>query len=129
MVKRRTRALIELGLSTLALFTTLYSWKYMWSNVEKWDKPIPASPIEITAGTLKQILFHWAYDHNVSSIRTKRRRGLLAGLLFTGCHIVAQRLARDSEVFEYNYNVGTLIGTVGYRLWYGLLHPLPGEDN
>ena len=128
MVRRRTRALIELGVSTLSLLATAYSWKYLWDNGEKWDDPIPASLVGLVAGAIHNVVFHWMYDHDVAEMRSSRRRGFLAGTLFVAIHALARRVAADSEAFEYNYNTGMLVGTIGYRLWYGLLYPLPGDD-
>lgn len=122
MFRRRTRALLELGVNMLALFAVTHIRKYIQ------DEPTPVSPGEFATGVLTGATICWAHDHDVGKIRTSRRRRILAMLVWTGWQQLIRCLTPDPDTFQYNFGFGTLIGTVTYRLWYGLLHPLPGDD-
>ncbi len=125
MVQRRTRALVELVMAAIGLFVQLYLWKSLWDDVEEWDEPVHASVSGLIAGALYGSGYLWVHDRDVGNIRTNRRRGLLISVC---SQRVRRRIFPRTKEFRSNFGVGTLIGTIGYRLWYGLFHPLPNGD-
>ncbi|WP_154019879.1 hypothetical protein [Halococcus sediminicola] len=131
MVQRRTRALAEFLTSALLLPLFIGMWKFQFDHADEIDgaEPYPVSLTALSAGAVSRALGHWLSDHDVCSIRTNRRRRLLFTLRWKLQNTLIQRYASDPDAFQYNYSIGTPIGTVGYRFWYGLLHPLPGDEN
>ena len=130
MVQRRTRALVELVMCALLLPITVCAWKFQFDHADEVDaEPHAVSPAALITGAIGGVTGHWLSDHDVFHIRTSRRRRAL----FSFHRIVRSRLvkryASEPSAFRYNYTVGELIGIIGYRIWYGLLHSLPGEDN
>lgn len=128
MVRRRIRAVIELGVATPLLLFVLWLWKFMWDNKEEWDDPIPVSPVGLILGALSGGLYIWGRDRNVAQIRTNLRRRAVAESVWQGWQRLVPRLSSDARTTQYNFAVGTVVGSVGYRIWYGLLHPLPGDE-
>jgi hypothetical protein len=122
MFRRRTRALFELGMSVVALFAVAHLRRQMS------DEPIPLSPGELATGALTGAILCYVHDCDVGNVRTSRRRRVLVSFVRIGLRRVVQRLFPDSDTFRQNFGFGELLGTTGYRLWYGLLHPLPGDD-
>lgn len=92
-------------------------------------KPIPLDSRWLVAGMGYRIAYNWAYDHDYSDIRTNlwRRALLLAPEFIFGLLLVSRRVP-SSETVHYNFSTGYNIGRIGYRLWYGILRPLPGTD-
>lgn len=131
MVQRRTRALAELLTSALLLPIFIRMWKFQFDHADEvyGAEPHPVLPRALVAGAVSRAIGHWLSDHDVCGIRTNRRRRLLFTLRWKLQNTLIQRFASDPDAFQYNYSIGTPIGTIGYRLWYGLLHPLPGEEN
>jgi hypothetical protein len=127
MVQRRTCALAELVISALLLPILVRIWKFQLDNAGERREPHPVLPIALATGALSRAAGHWASDTDIAGIRTNWRRRTLFTVRWKIRNILIQRYASDSDTFKYNYNTGTLIGTIGYRVWYGLLHPLPGE--
>lgn len=128
MVERRTRALFEFGIAALGVFIQIRLWKAVLNENEPGERPHGAhvSPRELAFGALYRIFSLWLYDRDVGEIRTNRRRGVL----FSMCTLVIRRrLLPQTEAFKSNFGVGGTAGMVVYRLRYGVLHPLPGEDD
>jgi hypothetical protein len=128
MVHRRTRALIELGVTIPLLLVVLWIWKFLWDHEERWDAPIAVSPVSLAVGALSAMLRVWARDRNCAKIRTNWRRRVVAESVWQGWQRLVPRLSSDARTTRYNFAVGAVIGAVGYRLWYGLLHPLPSDE-
>lgn len=125
MVQRRTRALVELVGSGLTLLVSIRLREY----IETQDEPIPVSLSGVTVGMLSQGSRLWLWDNDVAGVRTNRGRRLLHQLAWSGWQLVVRRSVLDSRVAGYDFHLGRLIGTMVYRLWYGLLRPLPGSDD
>jgi hypothetical protein len=125
MVERRTRALAELAIAVVTLLYSLFLRKYLREAAEEESGPQPLSSGGLAAGALSQGIYLWAYDRDVGHVRTNRRRGLLVG----ACRLlVRRRVLPRTESFRVSVRLGEMVGTVVYRLWYGLLRPLPGRD-
>ena len=131
MVQRRTRALAELAIGILLLPVLIRLWKFQFDHADEIDEaePYPVSPTALSVGAVSGITERWLSDYNVWNIRTNRWRRILLNFRWPVRNRLIQRYASDPDTFRYNYSIGTVIGIIGYRLWYGLLHPLPGEDN
>jgi hypothetical protein len=129
MVQRRTRALTELVISALLLTVLVRIWKSQFNNAGKQREPHPVLPTALATGALNRAAGHWASDNDIAGIRTNWRRRTLFTVRWKIQNILIQRYASDPDMFQYNYNIGTLIGTIGYRVWYGLLHPLSGKED
>lgn len=127
MVSRRTRARLELVVSVVTLGVEIWRRRFLRRHGEDGDLT-PLSPSGVAAGALSRVVHLSLYDRDVWRIRTSRRRGFLFGL---GAFALARALRRrrsDPEAFDHGRLVETGVGTVCYRLWYGLLRPLPGSD-
>ena len=130
MVSRRTAARLELALIVFVLWFVLFLRRVMWDNEDRWrdddsiDPPPALSTSEMAVGAVEQVAYHWAHDGDIWGIRSSRRRRYL----FSAARMLAQRrlLSRD-EADQYSRGVGGMVGVIAYRLWYGLLRPLPGD--
>ena len=131
MVQRRTRALAELAIDILLLPVLIRLWRFQFDHADEIDEaePYPVSPTALSVGAVSGIAERWLYDHNVWNIRTNRWRRILFNVRWPVRNHLIRRYASEPGMFRHNYSIGTVIGTIGYRLWYGLLHPLPGEDD
>ncbi|MCU4972797.1 hypothetical protein OB955_08595 [Halobacteria archaeon AArc-m2/3/4] len=118
----RRRAVIEFFAAILALLLMVYG-RTSLRRREEYDDPPAISAAGVAAGTLYQLAFHAARDRDCGQIRTNRYRvvayGLSAGLV---------RRWLFSNDFHHSFNAGELGGTILYRLWYGVLHPVPVEN-
>ena len=125
MVRRRTRALIQLGIAAIGLFAQMSLWRRLLNNVEEWDEPTRPSVFGLAAGALYQSADLWMHDRDVGKVRTNPYRRILFGI----CKWRLERwVFHRNEGFRENFGIGKTTGVVKYRLRYGLLHPLPGPD-
>jgi hypothetical protein len=125
MVRRRTVALGELAVAALSLVVQVYLWNSLLNDEEEWDDPTHVSWRGLAAGVLYAGAYRWVRDRDVGGVRTDRRRGLLLSL----CSLaLRRRLLPRTREFRNNFGIGRTAGTLGYRLWYGLVRPLPETD-
>ncbi|RJT07558.1 hypothetical protein [Halococcus sp. IIIV-5B] len=130
MVRRRIKAVLEFGFSVVALCAVLFLRKAT-ANLpedERIEPNQPLSPIALIFGAGTSALSVLLSDYDVCGIRTSRRRRLLFGLLWSGKDGVLARFASNPDAFRESLSIGGAVGLVAYRLWYGILHPLPGPD-
>lgn len=120
MPDRRTHAWI-------AFIGQLFRLSHLFNNRRSIQAERPSVHIEwFVAGIIYAIGGSWARDRDLGGIRTDwKRRGLLAVVLATvGITIGSQ----TSKPTFNDFALGDSIGKLCYRLWYGVLHPLPGTD-
>lgn len=124
-MKRRTRARLELlvGLATLGYVTWLR--RFLRRHGERVDS---LSPSGVVAGAATAAVDRYLYDRDFGRIRTRRRRGLLFGLCLVGWQLLLRRASSDADAFGRGYGLGRGVGTVLYRVRFGLLRGLPGGD-
>ncbi|MFC6824225.1 hypothetical protein [Halopelagius fulvigenes] len=122
MVSRR-RAVAEFLISVAALVTQTYS-RNVLNRHEEYDDPPSLSAKGVLAGTLYQLVYHSASDRDWGRIRSKRYRRLAYGL----CWAAVRRRLFPSDEFRHGFDTGGLVGTILYRLWYGVLHPVSGSE-
>lgn len=79
-------------------------------------------------GAIGQIAQYWLKDNDYHQIRSNRRREFVASFCFIVWERVLRRRTSNPRAVRYNFGVGRTAGAVLYRLWYGLLHPLPGPN-
>jgi hypothetical protein len=127
MVKRRTRALFEFGIAVVTLLVQIRLWRSLLNDEESGvkDEQTSISASGLVLGVLYRSLGLWLRDRDVGGVRTNRRRGLLFSL-FTS--VARRRFLPRTKVFKSNFGVGQTLGMVVYRLWYGVLRPLPGTN-
>lgn len=126
---RRTRARLELVLGVLTLGFEGWRRQFLRRHADDHDHELtPLSPSGVAVGALSRVLRLSLSDRDVWRIRTSRRRGLLFGLSWLSVQRLLKRASADPEAFDDGYLLGTVVGTVCYRCWYGLLRPLPGSD-
>jgi hypothetical protein len=118
MISRRTWACLTFIREIFSLLLQVYQWRRRGDDgeslsfVSRW----------LLAGVVSQTVYCWAYDRNLGAIRTKRwRRGLLAMGLSGLCF----RTLPQRETMWRNISIGGSLGHIGYRLWYGVIRPLP----
>lgn len=123
-MRRRTIALLELGGSGLLLSLLVRFRK----RIGREDEPIPIRPSAVALGAIWGVTYLWGYDRDVAGIRTNRKRRILVQLGSEAALRIARRSLSESLATSYNHLLGTLAGSIAYRLWYGLLRPLPGTE-
>lgn len=124
-MKRRTAARLELLLSVATLGYTAWLRRFLRRHGEEVE---PLSSLGLAAGAVTGAVNRALYDRDVGRIRTSRRRGLLFGLCEVGWQLLLRRLSSDPDAFGRGYRLGRGVGTVLYRIPFGLLHELPGDD-
>jgi len=98
---------------------------YRWRRAAGDDESLSLVPQWFVAGVGYQAAYYWAYDHDFGAIRTSRwRRTLFSGVQSA---LVSKVIPR-SEGKYHSFSIGVGIGSIGYRLWYGVFRPLPGSD-
>jgi hypothetical protein len=125
MVQRRTGALAQLGIAVIGSFVQICLWRQLLDDGEEWDEPTHPSAYGLAAGALYRSADRWIHDRDVGEVRTNPYRGVLFGIRETRSE---RQLVPQDEEFQDNFGIGKTVGMVGYRLWYGLLRPLPGPD-
>ncbi|AHZ21315.1 hypothetical protein E6P09_11155 [Haloferax mediterranei ATCC 33500] len=125
MVTRRTKALVQLGLSLLASLWMLLLRKIRQDSEDEQHAPARLSLVGLVAGGVRGVGHLWANDRDFWQIRTSRRRRFLASLVTTTVDV---RLSSRSESFNDSFALGHLLGATVYRAWFGLLRPLPEAD-
>lgn len=121
MVSRRTWARLQF----LTTICGLPSHLSRWRTAEQDGDAVPLALRWLLVGSVGQTIYYWAHDHDLGDIRTNYwRRSLLwgigGGLLMNAYH--------RSKTVRHNVVIGGNIASIGYRLWYGVLHPLPDAD-
>jgi hypothetical protein len=131
MVRRRIKAIFELVLGMFVLRFVLRTRKSLAEHADEIDEdgPAPLSPKGVAIGAAMSLVTTWLSDRDVLEVRTNRRRRILFELVRGGQSGVFARFASSPKSFEVSYGLGSLCGLVVYRLWYGLLHPLPGPES
>lgn len=119
MVSRRTRARIAFLAELLSIPLQVYQWRRATDTNRE---SIAVVSQWLVAGGLLQATFCWAYDHDLGGFRTKwwRRVALAMGVGVGGFRVLPR-----SEAVWRSLSIGGSIGRIGYRLWYGVLRPLP----
>lgn len=128
MVSRRTWARFVFISNLLLLPFRVLEWLGYQSSHDD-NESIPLVPRWLVVGIGYRIAYNWAYDHDYGSIRTSLRRRALLSVpeLIFGLLLASRKLPRSKAVLR-NFSTGVYIGRISYRLWYGILHPLPGAD-
>lgn len=121
MVSRRTRARIAFIGEILSIPFQVYQWQRAADTNEE---PISVAPRWLVVGGLLQAISCWAYDHDLGGFRTKRGRRVSVAVV---AGIVGYRVLPREAVWG-SFSIGGSIGRIGYRLWYGVLHPLPDTE-
>ncbi len=118
MVSRRTRARIAFLTELLSIPLQVYQWRHATETT----KSIAVVPRWLVVGGLLQAILCWAYDHDHGGFRTKwwRRVSLAIGVGIGGFRVLPR-----AEAVWRNLSIGGSLGRIGYRLWYGVLRPLP----
>ncbi|EMA49460.1 MULTISPECIES: hypothetical protein [Halococcus] len=123
MFSRRTKARLSF-LSNVLLLPIIYRF-IRWRRAAGDDESLSLVPQWFLAGVGYQAAYYWAYDHDFGAIRTSRwRRTLFSGVQST----LMSKLFSLSEGGRLSFLFGGNVGAVVYRLWYGVLRPLPGSD-
>jgi|AntDeeMetagen134_2_1112570.scaffolds.fasta_scaffold02187_3 hypothetical protein len=123
MFSRRTRARLVF-LSSVFLLPIMCRF-VRWRRAVGDDKSLSLVPQWFVAGVGYQAAYYWAYDHDFGAIRTSRWRRVL----FSGVQsALMSKLFPQSEGGRLSFSIGGNVGAIAYRLWYGVLRPLPGSD-
>lgn len=119
MVTEQTRARMEfIGSITSLLAILLFR--------RRSDEYEPLSRRWMIAGFVSMIPYQWAYDRDWHSLKSSTRR---RGIATMGWSAIQQFILPENESVKYSFSIGMLAGSIVYRLWYGVLQPLPITDN
>ncbi len=123
MVKRRTRAIFEFGIGVIGLLAQVRIWRALSDDADEEGNQVSMSGLAV--GLLSGVLSIWARDRDVGGIRTSRRRSMLFSAGQLG---LRRKFLPQTTAFRRYFGLGQTAGVVTYRLWYGVLRPLPGSD-
>lgn len=122
MISRRTRA----RLSVLVESCVFPIYRSRTRRLTDDDgEPIPLVLRWLLAVVGFRVLYSWAYDRDLGAIRTKRWRTVLSAAF---CGQLACVALPRSPAPARSFSIGASVGRIGYRLWFGVLHPLPDPD-
>lgn len=130
MVSRRTYARLQLAVAVFVLWLTFRIRRMFRDNEDRWrdddsiDPPPALSASEMALGAAEQVAYQWVHDRDIWGVRSSRRRRYLFSAVRL---LVGRRLLSRDEADRYSRGMGGMVGTIAYRVWYGLLRPLPGD--
>jgi hypothetical protein len=117
VISRRTLALLQVVANVISI-PVLVAVARRQSEIDPWYPP----PLPVGAGFVFTVLYHAAYDHDVGGVRRSRlRRGLFVVL----ANVVQHPFRPQSVDDRYGYALGQWLGTIAYRLRYGVLGAFP----
>jgi len=118
MLSRRTRALIGFlgGLYRVARLLAR-------GRGERGAEQRRFVPRYVALGVTFQILREWTHDRDLGRIRTSNLRRIALSATLLALALTAMRSMAESE--RESLTLGGAVGTVLYRLRYGVLRPLP----
>ncbi len=117
MISRRTVALLQVAANAVWI-PVLAAVARRQSDLDPWCPP----SLPFGAGFVSAVLYHAAYDHDVGGIRRSRsRRGVFVALV----NVVRHRTRPQSLDDRYGFALGYCLGTVVYRLRYGVWGAFP----
>lgn len=93
------------------------------------DAPVSVDTIQprwVLLGGVWAVAFRRCCDRNVWSLRSSKLRRILVRQGFSGYWILRDPPG-DKRQSTAGFTLGSLVGAVGYRLWYGVLTP-PLDD-
>lgn len=127
MIRRRIKAVVEFGMGVFLCWFVLRVRKFRYDHADEvdGDEPEPLSPRWVATGAVTSAINMWLRDRDAYEIRTNRRRRFLFSALRFGLGRMGRRFASNSEEVTESNSLGVAIGLVAYRLWYGILRPLP----
>lgn len=122
MISRRTRARFEF-LVSLCSIPVLLAWGRLVTDEEESTFP---DPRWLVAGFVYRVGYSWAYDTDRGDLRTSRtRRAGVKG----GVNTLVRRLPQGRSAARWSFSLGARLGRVAYRLRYGVLGPVPDDED
>ncbi len=118
MISQRRRARIRF---LSALYRTIQKGTQILGNQE--DESSHLDIRYFVFGFTYQIVHSWTHDRDYGKIRTNYWRRFATFVALVAVFLKLMISISDSE--RESLALGSAIGTVLYRLWYGVLHPLP----
>ena len=127
MLSRRSKAVVEFGFGVFLSWFVLWFRHFRYKSSEKApaNRLEPLSALGMISGAATSVASIWLSDHDVWKVRTNRGHRFLFSLIRFGLRRYVGQYTSDSIDYKESHNLGTALGIVVYRLWYGLLRPLP----
>ncbi|MFC7203527.1 hypothetical protein ACFQJC_08380 [Haloferax namakaokahaiae] len=126
MISRRTRARAEFAVALFSAVVIRYSRRKLRDHEGGRGPLPPLSNGSVALGAVWQGVRLWSYDRDIWGFRTSRSRRFLFALFIFGAR---RALFSRSESFRSSFGFGRVVGTIGYRFWYGVMRPLPGTED
>ncbi len=121
MFNRRTQARVKFLLELLSV-----SYRFRKLCEKPADGLNRIVPEWLVFGTAIQIGYNWIYDNDIGALRTNRWQRIVGIGIWI---LVARRLFPRSEDEWRSFSLGGSIGRLCYRFWYGILYPVPTDDD
>jgi len=122
MISYRAQTLLDFCLHLFGLYL-LVSGRSTTANRQ--DTPASVDTVQprwVLLGGLWSVAFRRCCDHNVWSLRSSKLRRILVRQGFSGYWILRDPTG-DKRRSTGSFALGSFVGAVGYRLWYGVLNP------
>lgn len=121
MVSRRTLARVDFVLELL-----LVSHRVRKLRTRSGAESHGIAPGWFLVGAVTQVAYTWGHDHDIGAMGTNRLRRALVVAIWV---VVTSRLFPRPADYWDSYALGGSLGQLCYRLWYGVLRPVPGDGD
>ena len=124
MLSRRSKAIVEFGFGVFLSWFVLWLRHFRYKSSEKAPakRLEPLSALGMISGAATSVALIWLSDRDVWKVRTNRGRRLLFSLTRFGLRRYVGQYTPDSMGYKESHNLGTALGLVVYRFWFGIFH-------
>ncbi|MFC6904280.1 hypothetical protein [Halalkalicoccus tibetensis] len=118
-MRTETKVLVfEVGMALFGLIAVL-SGRRLQRQYDEIPGPEAFSLRQTISGAISAVVLSYTDDHDIGGIRRSRTRQLLFAI---GWNLLVRKL--DPE-FEWSFGFGSVLGTLLYRVWFGIVRPIP----
>ena len=117
MLPRRIRARLQVVANAVWIFVLIVVARRQPDLDSRYPPPVP-----LGAGVVYAVMYHAAHDHDFGGIRRSRLRRVAFVAVI---NLVRVWLRPSSVTNRYGFALGQCLGTVVYRLRYGVIGAFP----
>lgn len=122
MISYRAQTLLDFCLHLFGLYLLVSGRGTTGNRQDALASVDTVQPRWVLLGGLWAVAFRRCCDRNVWSLRSSKLRRILVRQGFSGYWTLRDPTG-DKRRSTAGFTLGSLVGAVGYRLWYGVLNP------